>query len=125
MLLAWRINQNFLPEICDQLTLLIDLYQVLHSCLCADSEMDIANLTLILLDLFKLWDDLKIMANYFLQVDSKLGGEEVRVVVIFGFVNWNRWQVNTEVFDPQLFVFHILDCDCFIPSKSDDPYCHH
>ena len=30
--------------------------------------MDIANLTLILLDLFKLWDDLKIMANYFLQV---------------------------------------------------------
>lgn len=89
MLLAWRINQNFLPEICDQLTLLIDLYQVLHGCLCADSEMDIANLTLILLDLFKLWDDLKIMANYFLQVDSKLGGEEVRVVVIFGFVNWN------------------------------------
>ena len=46
-------------------------------------------MTLILLDLFKLWDDLKIMANYFLQVDSKLGGEEVRVVVIFGFVNWN------------------------------------
>lgn len=66
MLLAWRIYQNFLPENCDQLTLLIDLYQVLHGCLSADSEMNVANLTLILLNVFKLLDDLEILTNNFL-----------------------------------------------------------
>ena len=63
MLLAWRIHQDFFPQICDKLTLLIDLYQVLHGCLGADSKMDVANLTLIFLDLLKLWDDLEIMTN--------------------------------------------------------------
>lgn len=65
---AHWIDLNLFSEVSNLFTFCEDVNHVLHRCLTVDSEINVGNLTLVFLDLFQFWDDLKLMLDNLLQV---------------------------------------------------------
>jgi hypothetical protein len=85
------INLDLFSEISNFLTFSKYVNHILHSRLAVDSEVNVANLPLIFLNLLKFRDNLKLMQNDLLQVDSQLSRKQVWTVVIVIFWDWDLW----------------------------------
>jgi len=84
--------------------------------------VDTHNLTFILLNFLEFRDNLKLVSYNFLEMDSKLSSQEIWVVVIVLFLDWNFWEENREVFNLQFTILHVNDGDLLVPLQSDDTH---
>jgi len=84
--------------------------------------VDTHNLAFILLNFLEFRDNLKLVSYNFLEMDSKLSSQEIWVVVIVLFLDWNFWEENREVFNLQFTILHVNDGDLLVPLQSDDTH---
>ena len=108
VLFVLRIDLNILAYFVDLLDSFIEVDQVTHARHGGDTKMDRKHLGLVLLILFQRWQHLDLGFANILQMSDKHGCQQLRVVVIITWIDWNVLKMNSEVINSQLLGSEIL-----------------
>jgi hypothetical protein len=116
---SW-VDLDFLLEVSNLLALLPDFNKIGHTGLGGETVVDVEDVSLVHLDLFKLLDALKLMTNDLFQVHSHHCSEQLWLVRVIIFIERNRRQSNTEVINTSLALLKVFSTGLLIPSQLED-----
>ena len=104
-----RINLDLLTKVCNLFAFFEHLDEVAHRGEGRISIGDVNDLTLAFLNSSELLDYLEFVANDRFKMCNNLGSEQVRVVSIVLFGDWNSRKSNGEVLQPEFTLLHVID----------------